>query len=151
MGGSNLAQAANKSFWIDPIYHNTMNEASRISQSVYFVTRTISRRKSYPINVLLLVFWKSFCCCSCYCLSRTSLLDKTVNWRPGTLFWHGNFLCFNLSWSDLMQEIQFLEFMGRSNTRPSNYLIFNMVANMSCQLFVGVWCSMRVMSCTHTM
>ena len=29
--------------------------------------------------------WSTFCCCSCYCLSRISLLDKTENWRQGNL------------------------------------------------------------------
>ena len=29
--------------------------------------------------------WNTFRCCSCYCLSRISLLDKTENWRQGNL------------------------------------------------------------------
>lgn len=27
--------------------------------------------------------WEAFCCCGCYCLSRTSL-SETENWRPRT-------------------------------------------------------------------
>ena len=38
-------------------------------------SRMISRRESYTINVLLCVC-KTFCCCSCYCPSRTSLLEN---------------------------------------------------------------------------
>ena len=48
-------------------------------------SRTISRRKSYPINAIL---WRTFCCCSCYYLSRISLLDKKENWTPGRNSWH---------------------------------------------------------------
>ena len=36
--------------------------------------------QSYPINVLLWHLKHSLCCCSCYCLSRISLLDKTEDW-----------------------------------------------------------------------
>ena len=41
--------------------------------------------KSYPINVLYYGVPMTFCCCSWYCLSRISLLDKTENWRPRSL------------------------------------------------------------------
>ena len=82
----------------------------------------------YSINVL---FWrlKDFCCCcSRYCLPRTSLLE---NWRPGTAcisIWSPKFLRIWIHcspWSNLTQEIQFLEFTGGSNLTHahSNYLI----------------------------
>ena len=52
MSGSNFAQAAIKSFWVDVI------EGSQLSLSALFChnkgrSRTICRRKDYPINVLL--------------------------------------------------------------------------------------------------
>ena len=59
--------------------------------------------------------------------ARTSLLER---WRPGTLHisvWPKNFRVwiYCSAWSNLTQEIQFLEFIGGSNSTHAhlNYLI----------------------------
>ena len=76
-----------------------------------------SRRNTVPSSLWCL---QDFCCCcSCYCLPRTSLL---VRWRPGALcisVWPKNFMFQSIAAHDLiywMQEIQFLELMGGSNS-----------------------------------
>ena len=113
----------------------------------YYVThmigplgRCLVEEMWYSINVL---FWrlKDFCCCcSRYCLPRTSLLE---NWRPGTAcisIWPPKFLCIWIHcspWSNLTQEIQFLEFTGGSNSTHahSNYLIcMHFIINTACTI-----------------
>ena len=73
-------------------------------------------------------------------LSRTSLLDRTQNWRPGTLCvfcFDQKFFIHCNAWSNLKQEIQFLKFMGGWNY--SCFIWINMV--FQCQyLCVDAWC-----------
>ena len=69
---------------------------------------------------------RTFCCCSCYCLPRTSFLEEKAR-NSSISVWPRNFpLWIHCNtWSNLTQEIQFLEFMGGSNLTyaHSNYLI----------------------------
>ena len=148
------------------------NQPSQLPQSVYFMTqkglsRTTSRRKSYPINVLLQCLQDFVAAAATvyqepHLWTRLSLIPrpspapvfdrlprflhtasdqkldqelgtrlvKTVNWRPGTLcilFWPKNvhvWIHCN-TWSNLMQEIQLLEFMGGSNLTHAHSNYFN--------------------------
>ena len=118
-------------YWIIWGWCNTRNEGSQLSKSVSFETmkgrQQQFQEKELSHKCLTLVLARFFCCCSCYCLSRNSLLE---NWSPGTLhFCLTKNICVWIhynAWSSLMQEIQFLEFMGRFNLTHalSNYLIW---------------------------
>ena len=86
--------------WVDPTLHKqplinfVLIQFTAIPEwslsvvlSVYFATlkRVVKSNFGERAIIILVCYfgvWKTFCCYSCYCLS---LLDKTDNWKPGTL------------------------------------------------------------------
>ena len=86
-----------------------------MSQSVYFVTTKSDQEKSYLIKVLILLLQ----------LPRTSL--QRTEARNCLHFCLTTKICVSIccnAWSNLMQELPFLAFMGGSNLNAhSNYLI----------------------------
>jgi len=64
---------------------STRNEACQLSQ-FFVTTKGLDQGKelSHKCSTLAIA-WKTSCCCSSYCLSRISLLDKTKNWRQRVL------------------------------------------------------------------
>ena len=88
------------------------------------------------------------CCCSCYCLPRTSLLCEGQE-LLAFLFGPKNFRVWIhcSAWSNLMQEIQFLEFMGRSNSTHArwNYLICMRFIRINWLVIANLFCGWNKM------
>ena len=82
--------------------------------------------KKYCI-LITMAFVKLFCCCNCYCLPRTSPLERWSQELFAFLFDQNTFCVWIhcSTWSNLTHIIQFLEFMGGSNSTHahSNYVI----------------------------
>ena len=102
-----------------------MNEASQLSQSVYFVTTKGGQKQFLGEKAISSLEFERLCCCSCYYLSRTSLLKRPKMEGQelfAFLFWPTKY-CIWIhckAWCNLRQDIYFPQFMNGSNLTDAN-------------------------------
>ena len=102
-----------------------MNEASQLSQSVYFVTTKGGQKQFLGEKAISSLEFERLCCCSCYYLSRTSLLKRPKMEGQelfAFLFWPTKY-CIWIhckAWCNLTQDIYFPQFMNGSNLTDAN-------------------------------